>query len=340
MNHEYKKKLAGWLILFVGLILFYGLLPYLSGFFGALILFVIFSPSYNFLVRHKIGKKISAIAVIILSLIVLILPLSIIITVMFNEAGQLVNSKEELMGYIDQLEYIFPGFHLGEFIKSQTPDVLGGAQGLLLTFLKGFANSIINIFIMYFVLFFLFTGKEKIYNKALEVIPFNRRNSDLLINEFKEITNSTIFTSGLIAVIQGALITLAFLFFSLEGAFLWGFVAFLSSFLPFVGAALVWVPASLFALLQGNYFVAIGMLIWGIFVSTIDNIIRPFIQNKIRPIHPLIIFIGVFVGLPLFGMLGIFIGPLLISYFLLTTDMFVKEYIKPDKRLINIRSRR
>ncbi len=331
MNHEYKKKIAGWLIIVVGLILFYGSLPYLTGFFGALILFVIFSPLYNYLSKH-IGKRPSALLTIFVSLIVLILPLSIIITVMFNEVGQLINNREEIMEYINQLDYLFPGFELSEFTKDQIPKVVGTAQTMLVTFLKGFTSSIINILIMYFILFYLFISKDTFYKKALEFIPFNRKNADKLIIEFKEITNSTILTSGLIAVIQGALITVGFLFFGLEGAFLWGFVAFLSSFLPFVGAAIVWVPTSLLALLQGDYFVAIGMFIWGVFISTIDNVIRPFIQNKIRPVHPLIIFIGVFIGLPLFGMLGIFIGPLLISYFLLTTEMFVKEYIEPGRK--------
>ena len=58
-----------------------------------------------------------------------------------------------------------------------------------------------------------------------------------------------------------------------------------------------------------------------------DNFVRPYLQQKIGRIHPLTTLIGIFIGVPLFGLLGILIGPLMITYVLLTLEMFNEEYI-------------
>jgi predicted PurR-regulated permease PerM len=112
-----------------------------------------------------------------------------------------------------------------------------------------------------------------------------------------------------------------------EGAFLWGFVAVFLSFLPAVGATLIWIPAVIIQLIQQDYFIAVGILVGGIILSSVDNLLRPAIQNKVGSIHPLESIIGVIIGLNLFGLLGIVIGPLLISYVVLMAKMFNEEYL-------------
>jgi predicted PurR-regulated permease PerM len=80
-------------------------------------------------------------------------------------------------------------------------------------------------------------------------------------------------------------------------------------------------------LVQQDYFTAVGILIGGVILSSIDNVLRPIIQDKVGRIHPLESLIGVIIGLNLFGLLGIIIGPLLISYVVLMAKMFNEEYL-------------
>jgi predicted PurR-regulated permease PerM len=59
----------------------------------------------------------------------------------------------------------------------------------------------------------------------------------------------------------------------------------------------------------------------------VDSFLRPMIQKKVGEIHPFLSLIGIIIGVSLFGLIGIVIGPLLLSYFILTLEMFSKEYI-------------
>ena len=97
--------------------------------------------------------------------------------------------------------------------------------------------------------------------------------------------------------------------------------------MPVVGAPLVWIPAAIVQLLQGEYIAGIAIVSAGLFISVIDNFLRPVIQKKVGEIHPFLSLLGIVIGVSLFGLIGIVIGPLLLSYFILTVEMFSKEYL-------------
>ncbi|WP_370575169.1 AI-2E family transporter, partial [Methanomethylovorans sp.] len=80
-------------------------------------------------------------------------------------------------------------------------------------------------------------------------------------------------------------------------------------------------------LLQQDYTSAAGVFIGGMIVSSVDNLMRPAINKKVGQLHPLVSLIGVVIGLNLFGLMGIIIGPLLLSYTILTARMFHDEYL-------------
>ncbi|HII80185.1 MAG TPA: AI-2E family transporter, partial [Methanosarcina sp.] len=155
----------------------------------------------------------------------------------------------------------------------------------------------------------------------------NEENTATLMDEFSRIVRTTITSSGAVALVQGAILTITFLIFNIQGAILWGFIATIVSFVPVFGSTLVWVPAVIIQFLLGDYTAAIGILATGLFISVIDNILRPVIQKKVGEIHPFLSLLGIVIGVSLFGLIGIVIGPLLLSYFLLTIEMFSREYL-------------
>jgi predicted PurR-regulated permease PerM len=63
-------------------------------------------------------------------------------------------------------------------------------------------------------------------------------------------------------------------------------------------------------------------------ISNIDNFLRPYIQEKVGAIHPFVSLLGIFIGIYLFGLVGIVVGPLVLSSFLLMLRMFYEDYIK------------
>ena len=97
--------------------------------------------------------------------------------------------------------------------------------------------------------------------------------------------------------------------------------------IPFIGTLVGILPVFILTISTGNEFAAWGILIYGlIVVGSTDNIIRLFILRKLDNVHPLITLIGVIVGVPLFGFIGLIFGPLLISLFLLVVKIYKKEF--------------
>lgn len=185
----------------------------------------------------------------------------------------------------------------------------------------------ISVVILIFLLYYLLVRSKQISQAFVDIIPFSKKNARKLSEEFSNVTKSVVITSGLIALIQGILLGIGFAIAGFPGPILWGFIAAVLSFLPVVGPTLIWLPAGIIALTQHDYFGGIFILIWGFASSQSDNFTRPRFQQRVGKIHPLISIVGIFAGLSLFGMIGVIIGPLILSYFFLTTKMFKEEYL-------------
>ena len=309
--------------------LFYALWPFANAFLGAAILYVLFKPVYNYLtIKRKFGKISAAMLILIVSLFVIIIPFLIIILLVTGEVLSIVNDPKLFSESISFIGRFAANLGFEDILTRQISTITGYISNLFVDLLSGIGNFVIQFIIMYFTLFYLLTKKISLREKLGDFIPFNSANTAKLVKEFKNIANSSIVSTGVIAVLQGILLTIGFMIFNVSNPLLWGFVTVIVSFLPVIGPPIIWVPAVIVKFAQGNYIFGAGLLIWGIVLSTGDNFLRPYLQEKMGKIHPLVSLIGVFIGLPLFGLLGIVVGPLLISYALLTVRMFKEEHIR------------
>ncbi len=111
------------------------------------------------------------------------------------------------------------------------------------------------------------------------------------------------------ALAQSIVAVIGFLIAGVPGAILLGAVTFFLSMLP-IGPPLLWGGASIWLFYQGTYGWAIFMVLWGVFViSSIDNVIKPYLISQSSHLSLLLITLGVFGGIFAFGFIGIFIGP-------------------------------
>ena len=119
-------------------------------------------------------------------------------------------------------------------------------------------------------------------------------------------------------------------------------VTVILAILPVVGSGLVWGPGALALAIEGHYGMAVGLAAWGILVvGNVDNIIRPAVFRRWAKIHPFITIIGAFAGINYFGLLGLIIGPLAISYFFELIRMYREEYLDEEAAEVTpIRHRR
>jgi predicted PurR-regulated permease PerM len=323
-----KKYLALAFILVLFGLIAYGLFPYVNAFFGAFILFIMFRKLHLFFVsKFKMNKSLSAILIIIISLIIIIIPTSIIINTVISESSRVSIDSTKVIEGISLIEQRIPGVDIQGRVSQVITKFLDYFSSLFFSTLQGIGRAAISFVIMFFVLYFLLIDCCKIEGQVLSILPFNKKNSSKLYQQAETITKSTIITSGLMALLQGSLLTIGLLVFGIKGAFFWGFIGTIFSFLPMIGTPIIWVPVVISLFAQSNYVGGTIFLIWGLFISYIDNILRPFVQKRMGEIHPIITLLGVIFGLPMFGLLGILIGPLIISYFLLATKMFKEEFL-------------
>jgi predicted PurR-regulated permease PerM len=264
-------------------------------------------------------------------------PLYYLASIIVVEIQSSLQNVGTLFTYAETVRNFLMNLHLEQLpinidIRSKVMEVASSVANysttVLLNAVQSLGQRAIELIIMYFLLYYLLIGEDSDFAKSLySAIPFNSENTDTLLEEFKIIVRTTLVSSLIIAIIQGGLLTIAFLLLGVQGAILWGTIAALMSFLPYVGSTVIWVPATIIQLLQQDYFAAVGILIAGIITSSMDNFVRPFIQKQLGSLHPMISLLGIIIGIKLFGLIGLVVGPLLLSYFLLVARMFNEEYL-------------
>jgi predicted PurR-regulated permease PerM len=330
-DHQIKKVFASIIILSLIVFLIYSLLPYLGAIFGAVIMYSIFSPLQKKLVHgYHISKGISAGLIIAGTLILVIIPSIYVIKTVYSEVSPALSNVGLVLENIETLNNLVPGVDLDSMINQEISRLGASTGGFVFSTASSLFGLFVNMILLYFIFYYLLTLSDESKKKILALSPFNRRNTHQIALEFKTVTHTTLVVSGIIAVLQGTIIALSFMFFGIPGAFFWGFIATLFAFLPYLGPHLIWIPIFAIKIFQQDYSVALAFLIIGIIISSLDGVLRPPLQKQMGNIHPLVSLIGVFAGVSIFGLWGIIIGPLLLCYLLLMGKMYKEEYLDND----------
>ena len=315
------------LVLLIGFLLYY-LWPYINGFFRAFILFTLFLPVHKLLTNKlKIHTKLSAVMIIILTVIIVVIPGYFILKTAYDEVSNISQNLDTSIDKIIDFNNILPSMNLTESLNKNIPKIADWSGDLLVSGISSAIKTTISLVIMYFLLFYLLLYHKTLKQKLKEFLPFKEKNANILTTEFRKVTYATVISTGLVAIFQGILFSLGFWFFGIKGVVFWGLLAAIFSFLPVVGIPIIWIPFAIYYGFIGNYFIAIGLVIWGLIINYSEYLIRPALQKRMGDLHPLTSIIGIFVGIAAFGIVGIVIGPLLISYFILIFRMFKEEYL-------------
>lgn len=322
-----RKIFATVLLIAVLAIVIYALLPYFNALFGAVLLYFLFRPVYMWIHKKKISKNWSAVWTIVLSLLILIIPLSFAATLVVQEIAQGIADQSQIISRLQGIDELLPFVDLTSFSDQLLNFLINFVRTSLVATIGNVTRLILQLTITYFVFYFMLIDSENLNKKIMKFLPFNKKNSERLVQQFNNVTHSTVVTSGLIALMQGTMLGLGFWILGFKGAIFWGFIAFLISLLPVVGVPLIWVPTAVIQFVAGNTFPAVAIFIWGAIISSVDNFIRPYIQKRVGQIHPLITIVGVLSGISVFGILGIVIGPLLLSYAISITQMYIEEFV-------------
>jgi predicted PurR-regulated permease PerM len=354
-----RKKL---LIFFaIGFIILGGLMAYifrplintmLLGFVFAFL----FYPIYN-KVNKKIRKpRISAMLVCILFILIITIPLLFALN---SIAGEIYGISKNLEGV--SLYKISEDFECDSKLLCKFPQALLNNNVIQVT-VKDFLSMasqrtkiyigqtlimipafVLQAFIILFMMYYLFIDGHKFIDKVRKATPIAERHKDVIINNINRVLGGVLFGSIVVGAIQGMFGAFGFFVFGIRAPLLWGIMMFLFSFIPMLGTGIVWFPASAYMIInaiiasdEGMLFRGIGLMVYCIiFVSTVDNFIRPKLVSDKTKIHPVLVLFGVIGGIVVFNAAGVIIGPIVVGMFLSFIDMFddEKDYLLGHKPL-------
>src|SRR5881409_800365 len=321
-NHQRAALVT--LLLALGLVI--SLTPYATGLIGIPVLYAVFAPVHDWL-SLRVRPRLAATLVVALALFLIVVP-----GVSF--AGLIVAQAQEIAGGVIRnpvlgrlRELRFGGMDLGPRIADLGAKIVGWLGSSAFGLVGTATRLALNLTISLFGLFYLLLRPGETWEAVRPYIPFSAKNTEKLRQRFRDVTTSTIIGTGLTAAAQGAILGLAFWIVGLPNALFWGVVTMVFGILPIVGSGLVWVPAAIALLIGNRPGPAALITLVGLFVGNVDYILRPMVFRRWANIHPLVTLVGALAGVPYFGILGLLIGPLALSYFFELVKMYREEYL-------------
>ena len=316
----------------------------LTGIFGSLlstlVLYTILRPGYIYLTEIKNwNRSFTAILLLFISIVLIILPFYALSSMVIDKITELRNDQIYLRNMQYKLQHLFPvGNNIQQMIEDGLKSVGAWATGLFPSLISGVFNIVLGLLLMYFLLYFMLVEREIFENALIKYAPFREQNAKRFAEEMRNTTYANVVGQGFIALVQGSLVSLAFYVLGYKDPIFWGVITAFISLVPVLGPPVVFVPAALLQLADGNRFAGWAMLIFGfVIIINIDNVLRFMIAKKVGNIHPIITVIGVVIGIPLFGILGLVFGPLLLSYFFLLIKIY-ETSSKASERLERIKT--
>ncbi|RRO11765.1 AI-2E family transporter [Flavobacteriaceae bacterium 14752] len=320
-------------IIILAIIIYNNILPYISGVLGAITFFVISRKIMKKFNAKGWPKSLSAGLIIVGSFFLILIPLAGVIFMLSSKIGEAIKNSEKFVvaakTQLAELEQ-YTGYNLSQEIDTSgiASFISKNAQNLAL----GTFDAFISISIMYFLLYYMLVNQEQLKTSLQSYIPVGKKNLKTIGVEATKKVKANAIGIPLVALIQGVVALIGYLIFGVPDPFFWFVVTAIGSIIPFVGTAIGFIPVTVILLSQGMTFEAIGVLAYGVIVvGSSDNLIRLYVLKRMANEHPLITLIGVIVGIPVFGFLGLVFGPLLISLFLIIVVIYKEEYANGER---------
>ncbi len=323
--------------------------PFIPSLFLALLIAIASFGQYTKL-QARFSNSVSALIMTLLITIILILPLSYILLMSGIEITNLIqtiktdfttqNSKQIL----DQIIMTLP---LSDSIINSLKDSIGNNLDSIIVSIKDFSvimlKSIINLsshfifflIVVVFSLYYFYIDGQNTVKRLKDLSPLENHLDDILLNQFAGLSISLVGSVFIIAILQGLIFSIGVMLVDLPILY-FGIAMALASFIPVLGGLIIWLPLSLYLYSQGQTVDALIIVIFGaIFIGTIiDHFIRPMIIQRISKKsgqqsaldHTLITVLSTLAGIMQFGVLGLFIGPIIAAMAISIFDVYAIKY--------------
>lgn len=230
------------------------------------------------------------------------------------------------------LRTVAAGIDVQKFSMEQSvvAGVKGASQflvGQMGDLLKNTVILVTDFFIMLLVLFFLFKDGQKWFAACYELIPMEESHKQKIIVRLDQTIRAVVKGMLVTAIVQGVLAGAAYLALGVPFPIVLTVLTIVLAPIPFGGTALVWGPVVCYLLWAGPMMKALIMLAWGVgVVSVVDQFLRPWLIGQDVEIPILLLVLSVLGGLALYGILGLFVGPVLVSLLITAVQIYREDY--------------
>ena len=191
--------------------------------------------------------------------------------------------------------------------------LIAPTSAFLVTIGKLLVSGLAQLALSIFIAFFLFRDGESAAERFVATVE---RIADERGRRLLKVAGDTVrgVVYGILgtSLVQAVMAGVGFLVAGVPGAGMLMLLTFFLSVVP-LGPPLIWVPAALWLFHQGSTGWGIFMIIWGIGVSSIDNVVKPWLISQGSDMPFLLILFGVLGGALAFGFIGVFLGPTLLA---------------------------
>jgi predicted PurR-regulated permease PerM len=309
--------------------------PFLAPIAWSVILHFAFQPVYRLLKSYLRNRPnlVALLATVVVTLVVAI-PAAVMSSILTHEAsgaldrvtrflqsGEIERWGEQLreLAWIPFWEWLRPWLDmtaidlrgillraLNTGVNVMVEQMTVGAANLLLIALK--------FLLMLLTLFFVFRDGEAFYDWVRTTLPFAPLQQERVFSRLKQTVNAVTYGIGITATVQGLLSGLSYWALGVPFPAFWGLLTGLVAPIPLGGTGLIWAPAGIYLILSESLVRGIILLAWGaLVVSTIDNVLKAYLISGRTQLPPLILFFAILGGLRAYGVLGVFLGPLLLA---------------------------
>ena len=329
-NNTLRPRLVFMLVIAIAItgVFFWVISDYVVALFVSAVLAGLLHPFYMRVTKWVGGRRgLASAATVLLSLVLIIIPMLIFLGILAGQAVEISNSAEKwLTVYREQPDLLQQQLESHGQLKKLLPyqdEIIAKASqvaakvgslvvnGLAAT-AKGTAEFFLMIFIMLIAMAYFLTEGRTLLDAVLRFTPLTEDDKEQMLNIILSVGRATLKGTVVIGIVQGGLGGLAFWVAGVQGALFWAAVMAVSSVIPSVGTALVWVPMVGFLALSGQFGAAVGVGLWcALIVGSADNILRPLLIGKDTEMPDIVVMLTTFGGIALFGATGILLGPII-----------------------------
>jgi predicted PurR-regulated permease PerM len=254
---------------------------------------------------------------------------------------QRLNSSEHISRWLASLNSLLLSLNkiLSSYGIAVAPDKiidfatnLSQALGLHLYSTFAFiAANLLSLCLTFFLtvafIFIFFVSGKALKSYIVDLIPLPNGEKERLVKRLQELSSAIFVGNGLISLLEGLIGGTLFLIFDISGALIWGAVMAAAAFLPLVGATIVVVPAAIYLFLVGKTWSAILFASLNLCqLIVLDTLIKPKVIGTKSQMHAVLVFLSIISGVQIYGALGLFYGPLVVTIFLTLAEIYKEQY--------------